>query len=93
LPAGTYLVWADVEAYRVSDDTAIGAELLNGTQDLDPSGGARVGVGEGGASLAISGAATVASGGTLKVAISNLSDNDEADVYVNLTALKVDSLN
>jgi hypothetical protein len=52
-----------------------------------------VGVGEGGASLAISGAATVASGGTLKVAISNLSDNDEADVYVNLTALKVDSLN
>ena len=95
LPAGTYLVWADVEAYRVSDDTTIGIQLLNGDQNqiLNPSGGVSLAVGGIGASAVISGAATVTSGGTLKVSITNGTEHDEANVYVNLTALRVDSLN
>lgn len=95
LPAGTYLVWADVEAYAVFDDSSIGIQLLNGAQNqsLNPSGGARLALDSNGESLAISGAATVASGGTLKVGITNETEHDEANVYVNLTALRVDSLN
>ena len=95
LPAGTYLVWADVEAYAVFDNSSIGIALLNGdqNQDLNPSGGVRLAIDGNGESVAISGAATVTSGGTLKVGIDNLTENDEADVYVNLTALRVDSLN
>jgi hypothetical protein len=96
LPAGSYLIWADVEAAGQTDTATIGCTLRNGSQVLNPySGGAGLGVGttETG-SIGISGAASLASGASLHVHCANFAfSNSEAEVWVNLTALRVDSLN
>lgn len=91
--AGTYLVWADVEAKGVTDAATVRCQLYLGAQNLNPSGATWLGVGSTlTGSVGIFGAATVGSGATLRVTISNDSDN-EAEVWVNLTALRVDALN
>lgn len=93
MPAGTYLVWADVEAKGVTDNATVRCQVYGGAQNLNPSGATWLGVGSSlTGSNEISGAVTLASGATLRVKISNDSDN-EAEVWVNLTALRIDSLN
>ena len=98
LPAGTYLVWADIELSGDNGAATADCGLWNGTgfsQNLDPGALPRL-VGDDarhGASAEVSGAATVASGGKFHVTCFVDDSGDEADIGATITALKVDQLN
>ena len=98
LPAGTYLVWADIELFGNNDAATADCGLYSGTglaQGLDPIGLTRV-VGDDANHVdaaEVSGAASVASGGKFHVNCVVDGSGGEADIGVTITALKVDQLN
>jgi Collagen triple helix repeat (20 copies) len=97
LPAGTYLVWADVELSGNNDTATAECGLYNGSgfsQNLDPEGlpilsGDQTHTD----SINIAGAASIASGGKFHVFCNVHDSGGEAAIGATITALKVDQLN